>query len=133
MELYLLFKFEVTCFIFTARIQRMGEGTVFSLFVSLHLDGGGGYPISGLDRGYPIPAPGRGVPHPADRGYPRSRWGVTPSQVWMRGYPIPGPGRGYPIQLMGVFHPRSGLGGYPIPGPPQPGLDGVPHPPGQDW
>ena len=38
--------------IITARIQRMGEGTVFSLFVSPHLwVGGGGYPISGLGKG----------------------------------------------------------------------------------
>ena len=48
----------------TARIRRMGEGTVFSLFVSPHLDGleggcpsqvwiwgGGGVPQPGLDGG----------------------------------------------------------------------------------
>ena len=33
--------------VITARIQRMGEGTVFSLFVSPHLDGGGPHPRSG--------------------------------------------------------------------------------------
>ena len=45
--------------IFTARIRRMGEGTVFSLFVSPHLDGEGGGWVS----------------------HPRSRWGGTPSWV----------------------------------------------------
>ena len=51
----------------------MGEGTVFSLFVSPHLDGGGvphhrsgwgGHPIPGLDGGG-VPQPGldgKGVP-----------------------------------------------------------------------
>ena len=43
--------------VFTARIRRMGEGTVFSLFVSPHLDGGEG-DTPGLDGG----------------GYPRSGW-----------------------------------------------------------
>ena len=43
----------------TTRIQRIGEGTVFSLFVSPHLDEGQGYTISGL--------------------------GGTLSQVWMGG------------------------------------------------
>ena len=49
---------------FTARIRRMGEGTVFSLFVSPHFDGGypsqvwmvGEVPWPGLDgggEGYP--------------------------------------------------------------------------------
>ena len=54
--------FEVLkCFI-TARIRRMGEGTVFSLFVSSHLGGG--------------------VPPP-------QVWlgGGTPSQVWTGGVP----------------------------------------------
>ena len=37
--------------IITGRIRRMGEGTVFSLFVSPHLDGGGGVPQPGLDGG----------------------------------------------------------------------------------
>ena len=57
----------------------MGEGTVFSLFVSPHLRGGG-YPISGL---------GRGVPHP------RSGQGGIP---W-DGVPPPGPGIGYPLDM----------------------------------
>ena len=115
-----------------------GEGTVFSLFVSLHLNGGypitgpgGEYPVSGLGGGVPHPRSGQGVSHPADGG----------------GYPIPGLDRGYPIQLTGgipsqvqvgiphpadwgVLHPRSGWEGVPQ-GTPQPGLNGVP--PGQDW
>ena len=53
----------------------MGEGTVFSLFVSPHLDrgGGGGLPRSGLD--------GRGG------GYAGQVWmvGGYSSQVWMVG------------------------------------------------
>ena len=97
--------------IFTARIRRMGEGTVFSLFVSPHLDGGGGT-LSQVWVG-----------------------GGTSSQVRVGGtsggYPVPGLGS-TPSRSgwWGVPHPRSG--GYPIPGldgggiPPQPGLDGVP-------
>ena len=38
------FKLRKYC-IFTARIRRMGEGTVFSLFVSSHLGGGGDTPV----------------------------------------------------------------------------------------
>ena len=78
----------------TARIRRMGEGTVFSLFVSPHLrgggypisglGGGGVYPISGLGRGYPIPGLAGGVPHP------RSGQGGTPSQVCSGGTPWDG-------------------------------------------
>ena len=37
----------------------LGEGTVFSLFASPHLDwGGGGTPIPGQDRGYRHPGSG---------------------------------------------------------------------------
>ena len=107
--------------LFSARIRRMGEGTVFSLFVSSHLDGGGrGYPIPGLDRGglpHPRSGPG-GVPHPrsglGEYLIPGLDWGgVTPSQVWTGGVP----------------HTPSQVGGYPRYPPPQPGLDGVPpHP-----
>ena len=85
----------------TARIRRMGEGNIFTLCVSPHLDGGGG------------------VPHP------RSAWGGVshPRSGW--GYPIPGlDGGGYPPWpgldgitpspqpgLDGVVsHPRSGRG-----------------------
>ena len=55
-------------FIITARIRRMGEGTVFSLFVSPHLDGGG-VPKPSLDTG-------GGVPQP-------SLDGVPPNYDWM--------------------------------------------------
>ena len=87
--------------VFTARIRRMREGNIFSLFVSSHLDrGGGGYPIQ--LRGVP---PSQvwtrgGLPHPADRG----------------GTPFPGLGR--------VPHPADG-GGYP------PGRVNPPPPPDQ--
>ena len=52
---------------------------------------GGGYPISGM---------GRGVPHL------RSRYGGTPSQVWVGGYPISGlggtPSQGVPYVWRGT-------------------------------
>ena len=67
----------------TARIRRMGEGTVFSLFVSPHL-GGGGTPIR-YRGGNPSQIWLGGVPHP------RSRWGgVPPNQVRMESPPQPG-------------------------------------------
>ena len=74
----------------------MGEGTVFSLFVSSHL--GGGVPQSGLGKG--------GV---LQSGLGR---GGTPSQVWVGGYPISGLGRGVPhlwggTPCPGVLHPRG--------------------------
>ena len=73
----------------------MGEGTVFSLFVSPHLSGGwgGGVPQSGLDGGW-----GGVIPV-------RSRWGGAPSQVWVEGVPHPRSGA--------VPHLRSGVGGTP--------------------
>ena len=101
----------------------MGEGTVFSLFVSPHLGGGtpvrsGGYPIPGLAGGYPIPGLGRGrrrggypiqgldrggyLGYPPDGGYlgypqTRSGWGIPPTRSgW--GKP-PGPGMGSPANL----------------------------------
>ena len=63
---------------------RDGEGTVFSLFVSSHRSGQGGYRIPGTSPGggYPIqlmevPIPGLdgggGVSHPADGGVPHPR------------------------------------------------------------
>ena len=55
--------------IFTARIRRMGEGTVFSL--SVHTQGG-----------VPGPGPGRGGPRS------RSRWGESQVQVKVGGYPV---------------------------------------------
>ena len=54
----------------------MGEGTVFSLFVSPHLDGEGAHHPRSGQGGYPIQGPGGGAPsscgvtHPADGGYP---------------------------------------------------------------
>ena len=110
----------------------MGEGNIFTLCVSSHLDGGGGvpdhrsgqgYPFPGLDGGYPIT--GQGVPCPRSGGVPHPR-----------------SGRG------GVPHPRSGgalgyslakFGWWGVPQvPPWPGLDGggvpgVPPPPSQVW
>ena len=64
----------------------MGEGTVFSLFVSSHLDGGG-YPSQVWMVG--------GVPQPGldGGGYPSQVWMVEeyPNQVWMVGG-VPQPG-----------------------------------------
>ena len=80
---------------FTARIRRMGGGTVFSLFVSSQLDGGGG----------------RGLPCLA-------KWGelVPPSQVRTGGYPISGRNGRHPILLMGAGgpHPLSEWGYLPV-------------------
>ena len=86
---------------FTARIRRMGEGTVFSLFVSSHLDWGGGVPRPGLDGGEGVPWPGldgeEGVPRPGldgGGGVPQpgldaggGTLGYFLGQVWM-GYPL---------------------------------------------
>ena len=74
--------------------RRMGEDTVFSLFVSPHLDGGGGTPICQWEE-YPLTRSGWGwgYPFPGLDGD-----GGTPSQVWMGGYPFPGlDGGGYPF------------------------------------
>ena len=68
-----------------------GEGTSFQVWMG----GGGGYPITGLDRGL--------LPHP------RSGQGGTLSQV-QTGVPHPGSGQGR------VPHSRSGWGEYPITG-----------------
>ena len=82
------FKFEIhqiapiSVLIITARIRRMGEGTVFSL--SVHTQGG-----------VPGPGPGSGgVPGP-HRGGPRSRsrWGVYPVSG-LGGSQVQGGGRG---------------------------------------
>ena len=112
----------------------MGEGTVFSLFVSSHLDGGGGgYPIKpwtgrGGPRsilgwggtpsqvqvgGVPEPALDGGVPNPSlDRGVPPSQvqvGGGPQSQVWGEGFPVWGPG-GYLVSVKGkIFDTRFGL------------------------
>ena len=93
--------------VFTARIRRMEEGTVFSLFVSSHLDigvpqpgvdGWGGYPGQvWMVGGYPARSRWWGrVPQPGldGRGYPSQVWmvgGRYPSQIWMVG--------GYPGQV----------------------------------
>ena len=88
-------------FLVTTCIRRMGEGTVFSLFVSPHLDG-------------------RGVSQPGHDGggCPGHVWmvgGGYASQVWMVGGGIPWPGLdsgGYPSQVWMVGEGT------------QPGLDG---------
>ena len=65
----------------TARIRRMGEGTVFSLFVSSHLDGGS--PRSQIfGRG--------GIPGPRfSGGVPSLRFsGGVPGLRFLGGYPV---------------------------------------------
>ena len=59
--------------IITVHIRRMEEGTVFSLFVSPHLDRGNTPARSGWWGGVPWPGLDGGC------GYP--------GQVWMEGYP----------------------------------------------
>ena len=88
-------------FFITPRIRRMGEGNIFSLCVSSHLDRvGGGVPHPRFGQGmYPIP----GVDEGGGVSYPRS--GLV-------GVPIPGLDSGVP-------HSRTGWGA------PLPGLDGV--------
>ena len=104
----------------TARIRRMREGNIFSLF-TLSGEGvpcprfglGGGNPIPGVEGGYPIPGMDRGGGYPipdVDGGYP------IPGPDG-GGYPIPGVDWGvpHPADRGGVLHPRSGWGGgYPI-------------------
>ena len=87
--------------VITTRIQRMGEGNIFSLFTVV--GGGypcqvwmvGGYPVAGLGWGG-TPSQVRGVPRPGldgggYLGYPPVRsgwWGYPPGQVWIvGGYP----------------------------------------------
>ena len=86
-----------------------GEGTVFSLFVSSHLNGEGGYPIQPWTGGVPNPSLDKGVPHL------RSRSGGSWSQVWgvlvsgLGGYLVSGPG-GYLVSVKGkIFDTRFGL------------------------
>ena len=96
-----------------------GEGTVFSLFVSPHLNGG--YPIPGLGGGTLFQVLVGGTSSQVWVGVPISGLhGGTPSQVCM-GREVPCPRSG-----LGVHHPRSGWWGYP--GTPQLGLDGGGHP-----
>ena len=105
--------------IITARIRRMGEGNVFTLCVSPHLDWGGGVPIRIL----------KGV-----GGSPSQVWrGGTLSQVWLVGVPCgtPLPRTGWgtsPTSQDWMGYPRPGLDGVP----PWPGLDGICHWPGLD-
>ena len=98
--------------IITARFRRMGEGTVFSLFVSSHLDGGSTPARSGW---------WGGVPRPGLDG------GGYPGQVWMVGGTLARSGWwGVPQQgLDGWGVPWTGLDGGRVP---QPGLDGGGYP-----
>ena len=131
----------VCCLLFTARIRRMGEGNIFSLF---SLAGGtpsqvwvGGYPISGLGRGgtpsqvwvggYPVQGLGRGgtpsqvgggIPHLRSEGTPSQVGGVPPSQVGGTPSQVR---RGYPRTRSGVWGVTPGT-------PPTKTWDGV-HPP----
>ena len=91
----LLLHIKIKYHFFTARIQRMGEGNIFSLST---LVGGGVTPPHVCGWWVPHPRSG-GVPHLRSGGYPlRSGWwggtssqvlmvGGTPSQVWVRGIP----------------------------------------------
>ena len=89
------FVIEKYCFI-TARIRRMREGNIFSLFSSV--GGGGGTHLA--DGGYPFPGPGGEIPL---------------SQVQL-GVPLCQEGWGYPPSgSMGVPLPLSGRMGVPLP------------------
>ena len=73
--------------IFTARIRRMREGTVFSLFVSSHLDWGGGCTQPFQLRGTGILPDNGGTPILSDTGYPHVAMVGTPGsphQDWVR-------------------------------------------------
>ena len=106
------------CAIITARIQRMREGNIFSLyFQSVHTcGGGGGRTPSQVWVRVPHLRSGWGIGYP---GYPPTRtgwWRGTPSQVWMvggtRGTPWPGlDGGGVP----GVPPSHQEWMGYPLP------------------
>ena len=107
---------------FSLKLKRMGEGNIFTLCVSPHLDRGGA-PNSRS-------GPGRGVCHPRSRqwgypipdldgGYPiqgLDRWG-TPSQVLTRGGTLSQVWMGVPWDT-----PSPARTGW---GTPRPGLDGV--------
>ena len=91
--------------VITARIQRMREGTVFSLFVSPHIDGRGVlHPADGVG-GIPI-LPHRGVPLSFLTG--GTRWGVPPPGL--DGVPPIGAGWGYPPLGLGGVPPGTGWG-----------------------
>ena len=102
--------------IVTARIRRMGEGNIFTLCVSPHLDRGGGtlsqvwvgglgYPILGLARGGTSARSRMGYPPGPEMGYP-PRHGM--------GY-LPRPGMGYPPRPGTGYPPRPGTGYHPPP------------------
>ena len=89
---------------FTARIRRMIEGNIFSLFTP---GGGWGVPHPADGGGTPI-LPDWGVPHPSQpggRGTPSFLMGVPPSGL---GYPSIGTGWGHPPIRPGV--PPVGTG-----------------------
>ena len=89
--------------IFTARIQRMGEGNIFSLSVSSHLDCGG------TNVGVPHPTTGRGgTPSQVQDGR------GTPSQVQDGGSAIPGQDGVAPINKIWVPPTRNGCGYLPV-------------------
>ena len=102
-------------YIITARIRRMGEGTVFSLFVSPHLGGGGtpvrsggGYPIPGLvgvppgpGMGYPLPDLGQGTPPGPGTGYLPWTWDRVP--------PGPGTGDRVPPSIASTCYAAGGM------------------------
>ena len=99
--------FQIIQGIFTARIRRMGEGNVFSLFTS---GGGGGVPVShNALQHFPECHGAAGGGYPA-RSSPAG--GGVPWQVQLGGIPWPG---GYPG--WGVPWPGGTLaGGVPWPG-----------------
>ena len=124
--------------VITTRIQRMGEGNIFSLFTVV----GGGVPLPGLDGGGGTlsqvwggtPSQVRGVPQPGldgggYLGYPPVRsgwWGYSPGQVWIvGGYPW------YPSTTRtGWGTPHQDWMGYP---PPSTTRTGWGTPPTQVW
>ena len=107
---------------FTVRIRRMGDGNIFSLCVSSHLDGGG-YPHQVLmgstpilsDGGTPIlpdlgPGQGDTPIQTWEEGTPIQTWeGGTPIQTWEMGTPIR-PGKGTPPSRPGKGYPHPDLG-----------------------
>ena len=141
----------------------MGEGNIFTLCVSPHLDWGEGglpNPMSGQGRtpsqvwtggGGPLhPRSGWGYPIPGlDReGTPSSSgWGVYPIQSWPGGVPHPRSeqgvlhpvlARGAPVLARGFSPSSPGQEGVLHPrsgwgGTPHPGLDGLTSTLGQDW
>ena len=116
--------------IITARIRRMREGNIFSLFVSPHPVGGGGVGVTPVPCSFPGPFHG-GTPVP---GSFSGHWsqvlsGVYPSPRFFPRSPVPAPFLGVPqyggtspLTRWGLGYPpppsqaRSGLGYPPTPG-----------------